>query len=142
MSTPSACEKTCSLSSECTQHQTCSSGTCKSTISSGCSRDSDCQLPALFCHPMSKKCEIKIQLGSKCAGLCWDLIVELPSVTLVLFLLIDCTKDEQCGSEFTECISNICYQFYPLNNPDLSDTEQDRLFDDRLDLQNDSKLLC
>ncbi|KAF6032284.1 hypothetical protein EB796_009410 [Bugula neritina] len=37
MSAPSACEKTCSLSSECTQHQTCSSGTCKSTISSGCS---------------------------------------------------------------------------------------------------------
>ncbi|KAF6016727.1 hypothetical protein EB796_004747 [Bugula neritina] len=37
MSAPSACEKTCSLSSECTQHQTRSSGTCKSTISSGCS---------------------------------------------------------------------------------------------------------
>ncbi|KAF6027865.1 hypothetical protein EB796_013828 [Bugula neritina] len=105
-------------------------------------RDSDCQVPALFCHPMSKKCEIKTQLGSKCAGLCWDLIVELPSVTLVLFLLIDCNKDEQCLSEFTECISNICYQLYPLNSPDLSDTEQDRLFDDRLDLQNDGKLLC
>ncbi|KAF6028793.1 hypothetical protein EB796_012896 [Bugula neritina] len=45
-------------------------------------RDSDCQVPALFGHPMSKKCKIKIQLGSNCAGLCWDLIVGLPSITL------------------------------------------------------------
>ncbi|KAF6032021.1 hypothetical protein EB796_009677 [Bugula neritina] len=65
---PISLPETCSLSSECTQHQTCSSGTCKSTISSGCSGT---RLPSTcsLLSPMSKKCEIKIQLDLNVLGL-------------------------------------------------------------------------